>query len=301
MTRSGNDITEHRAFVLPGWLMFIVLLAVKGVGVLLVVTSVRDDVIADTTRFGGGIVLIVLSAFGLLGFFLVFPNEAKVLTLLGNYLGTEKNPGWYWTIPMPIALRERVSLRIQNFDCADPEGQRLLGEPDRGRCRHRLARRRHGEGVFRRRGLRGLRPDPDGDCGASHGERVSLRPYEDGQVSLRSHADEVTPVAARRAAGPASAGRRRGDPDTASPPRVRTGDRRGHASPSAGRSRRGRAVPHRRGRRDDGRRRADALVRAEHRRPSTKRRRRRWSRTCSSCLCSEHHVQPVVNAGCLYQ
>jgi regulator of protease activity HflC (stomatin/prohibitin superfamily) len=42
------------------------------------------------------------------------PNIAKVVTFFGRYLGTVRRNGLVWTVP--LTLRERISLRIQNFD-----------------------------------------------------------------------------------------------------------------------------------------------------------------------------------------
>ncbi len=46
------------------------------------------------------------------GFFMLQPNEAAVLTLFGDYIGTERRPGLRWTLPWNI--RKRVSVRARN-------------------------------------------------------------------------------------------------------------------------------------------------------------------------------------------
>ncbi len=62
-----------------------------------------------------GAVLIVLDSIFLLpGFFLVNPNESKVLLLFGEYKGTVKDNGFFWA--NPFYLKKRLSLRAQNFD-----------------------------------------------------------------------------------------------------------------------------------------------------------------------------------------
>ncbi len=45
----------------------------------------------------GGIALMLLAAFLCIGFKVLNPNEALVLTLFGKYYGTLKNDGFYWT------------------------------------------------------------------------------------------------------------------------------------------------------------------------------------------------------------
>ena len=48
------------------------------------------------------------------GFFMLQPNEAGVLTLFGDYLGTERQAGLRWTLPWN--MRRRVSVRIRNHN-----------------------------------------------------------------------------------------------------------------------------------------------------------------------------------------
>jgi len=59
------------------------------------------------------IVVVALAiAFVAPGFFMLQPNEAAVITLFGDYLGTERQPGLRWTLPWNI--RKRVSVRARN-------------------------------------------------------------------------------------------------------------------------------------------------------------------------------------------
>ena len=59
------------------------------------------------------IVAVALAvAFVAPGFFMLQPNEAAVITLFGDYLGTERQPGLRWTLPWNI--RKRVSVRARN-------------------------------------------------------------------------------------------------------------------------------------------------------------------------------------------
>jgi len=48
------------------------------------------------------------------GFFMVQPNQAKVMTFFGSYVGTVKANGLRWTIP--LFIRNNISLRIRNFE-----------------------------------------------------------------------------------------------------------------------------------------------------------------------------------------
>ena len=61
----------------------------------------------------------VASAFwfvGLPGFFIVNPNQAKVLQLFGRYVGTVKTQGLWWA--NPFFTKRALSLRVRNFETA---------------------------------------------------------------------------------------------------------------------------------------------------------------------------------------
>jgi regulator of protease activity HflC (stomatin/prohibitin superfamily) len=48
------------------------------------------------------------------GFFMVHPNQAKVLQLFGNYVGSVREPGLRWA--NPFYAKTAVSLRVRNFE-----------------------------------------------------------------------------------------------------------------------------------------------------------------------------------------
>ncbi len=56
------------------------------------------------------------------GFMPIQPNEARVLLLFGNYIGTVKESGFFWV--NPFYSKKKVSLRIRNFET----GSTTLGE-----------------------------------------------------------------------------------------------------------------------------------------------------------------------------
>ena len=62
------------------------------------------------------VVLLILALLGLSGLFTVQPNDAKVLTLFGKYVGTVRDQGLWWA--NPFYVKKRISLRIRNFETA---------------------------------------------------------------------------------------------------------------------------------------------------------------------------------------
>jgi regulator of protease activity HflC (stomatin/prohibitin superfamily) len=59
------------------------------------------------------VIVIVLAGFSFGGFFVVQPNQARVLILFGRYIGSVTEAGWWWC--NPFAKKEKVSLRVRNF------------------------------------------------------------------------------------------------------------------------------------------------------------------------------------------
>jgi regulator of protease activity HflC (stomatin/prohibitin superfamily) len=101
---------EKRA--LSGWVMLPVLLALGVVAVLGFISAVRPPQDAPMIIFWA--LVFALDVFGWAGFFLVNPNEAKVMQLFGKYVGTVKAPGLRWT--NPFYSKRRISQRIRNFE-----------------------------------------------------------------------------------------------------------------------------------------------------------------------------------------
>jgi regulator of protease activity HflC (stomatin/prohibitin superfamily) len=59
-------------------------------------------------------VLGLLLVVALNGFLIVQPNQAKVATFLGRYLGTVRRSRFHWV--NPLTSRRHISLRIRNLD-----------------------------------------------------------------------------------------------------------------------------------------------------------------------------------------
>ncbi len=88
--------------------------------------------------FGGfGIVLsglcFILACLGLNGFAIVRPNEAKIITLFGKYVGSIKEAGFYWFNPFCSQMRfgksSRMSLKAMTLDNGQQKINDELGNP----------------------------------------------------------------------------------------------------------------------------------------------------------------------------
>lgn len=69
----------------------------------------------------------LLSTFGLIGLYMVEPNQAAVLSLFGKYIGTVKDEGLRWN--NPFFAKKKISLRIRNFESGRLKVNELDGSP----------------------------------------------------------------------------------------------------------------------------------------------------------------------------
>jgi regulator of protease activity HflC (stomatin/prohibitin superfamily) len=82
----------------------------------------------------GGVAIKILSLIAALlalvclaGFYMVAPNEGRVLQLFGQYVGTDRALGLRWA--NPFYSKQRVSLRIRNFESGQLKVNDSAGNP----------------------------------------------------------------------------------------------------------------------------------------------------------------------------
>jgi regulator of protease activity HflC (stomatin/prohibitin superfamily) len=103
--------------------VFIELILVIGI-----VLSLRSFILnGQTSAIILGIVLLLVFLLLATGFSIIQPNQAKVFTLFGNYLGVIKHEGFWFTVPLTI--RKDVSLRVINFNSDKLKVNDLEGNP----------------------------------------------------------------------------------------------------------------------------------------------------------------------------
>ncbi len=71
--------------------------------------------------------LTILCIFLLRGYFIVNPNESKVLILFGDYVGTVKKYGFFWA--NPFYQKRMISLRARNLDSDKIKVNDSIGNP----------------------------------------------------------------------------------------------------------------------------------------------------------------------------
>src|SRR5436305_2259345 len=106
---------ERRAFRVSGFIMLVVLL-VEGWATLRLIRwadAHHDPGVSGWTLLLGGFLFLLLGS----GFFVLAPNEARVVLFLGGqYVGSGRDAGFHWTVP--FARKRRITLRVRNFESA---------------------------------------------------------------------------------------------------------------------------------------------------------------------------------------
>ena len=88
-------MNENKGFSVNGYTMFAVFIF----SIAVLVTFIIEQINSDQVNFLFFCPVIV-AVFILPGFFMVQPNQAKVMTFFGSYVGTVKVNGLRWTIPL---------------------------------------------------------------------------------------------------------------------------------------------------------------------------------------------------------
>ncbi len=113
-------IEERQASTFNGYTAIIVLLLLTlatpvAIGILPMMLKI------PMALFG----LLVLACW--LGFFMVAPNQGRVLQLFGRYVGSERSEGLRWA--NPLYMKAKVSLRVRNFESGTLKVNDSKGNP----------------------------------------------------------------------------------------------------------------------------------------------------------------------------
>jgi regulator of protease activity HflC (stomatin/prohibitin superfamily) len=109
---------------LAGIPTLLVLIAVIAASVYLAIRGVQSG---SPMFIVTGLVVVVVAAVLLCGFYMVEPNQAAVLSLFGKYVGTNKDQGLRWN--NPFFSTRKISLRTRNFESSKLKVNDLDGSP----------------------------------------------------------------------------------------------------------------------------------------------------------------------------
>jgi regulator of protease activity HflC (stomatin/prohibitin superfamily) len=111
--------------------MFFITLLLLILSIVLFIIGVVSNK-TDATTFG--VVFVILGIIGFLawvfmapGFFVIQPNSAAALVLMGDYKGTIKQAGWHWA--NPFFTKRKVSLRSRNLNGEKLKVNDEMGNP----------------------------------------------------------------------------------------------------------------------------------------------------------------------------
>lgn len=113
---------EAPASAYNGYFMLLVLLAAVVVPATLAISMPYEHVIIPSL-IGGSLLVLAVS----LGFFMIQPNEATVITLFGEYKGTMRKDGLHWV--WPWMGKKKLSVRAHNIHSEKVKINDLRGNP----------------------------------------------------------------------------------------------------------------------------------------------------------------------------
>jgi regulator of protease activity HflC (stomatin/prohibitin superfamily) len=116
MQLNMQSLQDRDAFYINGFVAALLLVVIS---IILLILIVTHSPLA--------ILLAPLAIIALSGFTVVSPNEAKVLTFFGKYIGTIKENGFLWTVPFSAATA--IPLKILNFNTEKLKVNDFCGNP----------------------------------------------------------------------------------------------------------------------------------------------------------------------------
>jgi len=117
-------VNEKQVKPMSGYIMLVVLFALQAATVWVIVVGAQGD---SPGIIITGVVAALIVLVGWAGFFMVHPNEAKVLQLFGSYVGTTYEPGLRWA--NPFLSKKAVSVRVRNFESGKLKVNEYSGSP----------------------------------------------------------------------------------------------------------------------------------------------------------------------------
>jgi hypothetical protein len=119
-----NAMADSRARTSTGvpWLVAEVVLVLATIPTFIL--AIADESIPLLVVAGIGTLVAVIVA---IGFYMLQPNQAGVITLFGDYRGTDRTPGLRFA--NPLYKKDKVSLRVRNFTTETSKVNDANGNP----------------------------------------------------------------------------------------------------------------------------------------------------------------------------
>src|SRR6056297_3813679 len=150
----------------------------------------------DSARAGAGlemaaaIVVFLIGFIMFAGYYMVEPNQAAVLTLFGKYVGTVRDQGLRFNNPFYTA--RKVSLRVRNFESGRLKVNELNGSPIEIASVIVWRVVDSAEATFNVDDYESFVQIQSEAALRSMTTQYPYDQHEEGQISLRSHAQEIS-------------------------------------------------------------------------------------------------------------
>ena len=123
-----NKNFEYAGWKVNGFVALILFFAVLGGSIYLIVAGANcESMTWGPVMLVSGIVLALFSLIACKGFMLLEPNEARVLTFFGKYVGSFYNTGFWWVNFLMSA--KNISLRARNLNAEPIKVNDKTGNP----------------------------------------------------------------------------------------------------------------------------------------------------------------------------
>jgi len=97
-------VVEQKAWKINGFIGILVVLVMAGIGIYAFILE----------QIAWGIILITLASLFSSGIRVVQPNQARAVIFFGNYIGSVRESGFWYIVP--LSVDRKVSLRVRNFN-----------------------------------------------------------------------------------------------------------------------------------------------------------------------------------------
>jgi regulator of protease activity HflC (stomatin/prohibitin superfamily) len=144
----------------------------------------------DVAWIIGAVVLATLAVFGMVGLYMVEPNQSAVISLFGKYVGTVHDNGLRWN--NPFFSKRKVSLRVRNFESGRLKVNELDGSPIEIAAVIVWKVVDSAEAVFNVDDYESFVHIQSESALRAMATSYTYDQHEEGQISLRSHAGEIS-------------------------------------------------------------------------------------------------------------
>ncbi len=123
-----NKNFEYSGWKINGFVALMVIFLLLGGGISLIVAGANSaDAPLDVIMIVSGVVVVLFSLVACGGFMLLEPNEARVLTFFGKYVGSFYKTGFWWVNFLISA--KNISLRARNLNAEPIKVNDKTGNP----------------------------------------------------------------------------------------------------------------------------------------------------------------------------